>query len=1205
LTRPFDKHLDSDELDKLVSPQGTSASGSEQLSEQDLGEAQRHVESCQACSRKVQVYKSVQGEILRMRAPNPSPPTAECIGDAEWLEVAAGLYPDAKTRELMKHAAQCGHCGPLLKKAAETLLDETTPSEETLLTSLSSARPEWQKNMAATLRDSVGVRGSDREKKGGPQWWQTLFSGPRPAVALAGIAAAVMAGWLGLSMLRPPSAEKLLARAYTEHRTLEVRIPGAKFAPMRVERAAGGSSLDKSPSLLKAEALIADNLRKTPNDPAWLQAKARADLLDGNYESAIKSLQRALETQADDPALLTDLASAYFERAESADRAVDYGNAIEALGKVLAESPDDPVVLYNRALVCERLFLYTQTVEDWQHYLRVDPNGEWAEDVRKRLAALQEKLKKHAERLAEPLLTPQEIAATGPEDTAIREKIDARIEDYLNVAVTEWLPKAYPAGTQSDVATSDVLAALQAVADVASRKHRDQWLVDVLTSRPAQSPLGIQALSQGVQMNETAEYGSAEKVALASESYLAASTGEGPLLVRARLEHLIAVNRRFEGTNCRQIADLAEKELGERPYMWIRAQLLLERANCAGAGGTARFNREQALAALRLAEAHAYQYVRLRALGSVAGWDANPTRSFAVDLDGLRLYWASVTSPSRAYQFLAAMAILAEDRNRWKFATVLNQEAVVAIAAAKRPAIEAAARSWLGRAAYRAGYGDLAAQEWERSREMFRTIPADQAVRSALAELAVDLAKVDLDNGNITNAAAELADAAPRFSEFGLHRLSIEYYATLGRLRERLNERDDAERAFGEAALRSEQEASSAKSVFEQIRRSSTCELCYRSIVRLRLEAGDTTGAQAAWEHYRNLGSETGKTESSTSAAINLPPDAALYSLVDIDDRVVAWLTTSNGTEFRELSVSRSELQHTAERFAAACSDSASSLENIRLDGHKLHAWLLASLAERIRTVHLLIIDEDPGLPLVPFEALVDDNGRYLAESHAIAYTLGTAFLRRSLPTAARLLAGKALVVASTMPADGSAGAIPLPEAIREARDVATRFPQSSLLEGSEARISEIERKLDGVSVFHYAGHASATPGHTGLLLAADPDADDSQLSKFTPEHVAISKLRNLDLVVLSACSTAQLPEEDSPDIAGLSQDFLLAGGKVVLGNKWAADSSASELQMHAFYDSLLEGSSAADALNQAQSQLRARQNFKHPFFWCAPSVWL
>jgi tetratricopeptide (TPR) repeat protein len=90
---------------------------------------------------------------------------------------------------------------------------------------------------------------------------------------------------------------------------------------------------------LKVEALIGENLTKHPNDPAWLEAKARADLLDGNYESAIRSLQRALEAQPDSPQLLTDPGSAYFLRAKSADRALDYGNAIEYPGKALARSP--------------------------------------------------------------------------------------------------------------------------------------------------------------------------------------------------------------------------------------------------------------------------------------------------------------------------------------------------------------------------------------------------------------------------------------------------------------------------------------------------------------------------------------------------------------------------------------------------------------------------------------------------------------------------------------------------------------------------------------------------------------------------------------------------------------------------------------------------------------------------------------------------
>jgi hypothetical protein len=58
----------------------------------------------------------------------------------------------------MKHAAQCGHCGPLKKNAAEMLADEVTPSVEMLLASLSSGRPDWQRHMAETLPGSTRHR---------------------------------------------------------------------------------------------------------------------------------------------------------------------------------------------------------------------------------------------------------------------------------------------------------------------------------------------------------------------------------------------------------------------------------------------------------------------------------------------------------------------------------------------------------------------------------------------------------------------------------------------------------------------------------------------------------------------------------------------------------------------------------------------------------------------------------------------------------------------------------------------------------------------------------------------------------------------------------------------------------------------------------------------------------------------------------------
>ena len=348
-----------------------------------------------------------------------------------------------------------------------------------------------------------------------------------------------MISWVGLRLLRPVSVEQLLAEAYTERRTLEVRIPGAKFAPMRLERGASGSNLDKPPSLLKAEDLIGENLQKNPNDPAWLQAKARADLLDGNYESAIKSLQLALEIQPESPPLLTDLASAYFERAGALNRPIDYGNAVEILGKTLAKSPDNPVALFNRAISSEKLFLYTQAVEDWEHYLRVEPNGDWADNARNRLAALREKLRQHDRSQSEPLIKPSEIAHGRTDDIAVHAKIDARIEEYLHIAVTEWLPQAFPLPPSEQSSAGEARTALAALGAITEELHGDSWLASLLKSpQGAGFAPAVQALGAAVRSNDKGDYSRGRDLAdRAAQLFRLANNPEGEL--RSRAEEVV------------------------------------------------------------------------------------------------------------------------------------------------------------------------------------------------------------------------------------------------------------------------------------------------------------------------------------------------------------------------------------------------------------------------------------------------------------------------------------------------------------------------------------------------------------------------------------------------------------------------------------------------------------------------------------------
>jgi hypothetical protein len=297
LTRPLDRHLDGGELDALVTSQASGVSVAGLLSEEAVRGAQRHVESCQDCDRKVQMHRSAQSAISLRAMSGQTAESPHCPDETEWVKVAAGLLEETQAKERMNHAAQCGHCGPLLKSAVRSLSDATTPEEEATLANLTSAQPAWQAQMARTLTIAADPR---RRREPAHSLWKNLFHWPRFSFAITASVVLIAAVWIGMRMLRPPSAGQLIAQAYTERRTIEMRLTGAKHAPLSaVERSGAASNFDKPESLLKAEALIGEGLRNSPNDPALLDAKARAELLDGNYSSAISDLQLALEEKPD------------------------------------------------------------------------------------------------------------------------------------------------------------------------------------------------------------------------------------------------------------------------------------------------------------------------------------------------------------------------------------------------------------------------------------------------------------------------------------------------------------------------------------------------------------------------------------------------------------------------------------------------------------------------------------------------------------------------------------------------------------------------------------------------------------------------------------------------------------------------------------------------------------------------------------------
>ena len=306
--------------------------------------------------------------LSRLRTGTPAAPGTDCPKEQDLLEAASGILRGDGADAVLRHAASCDHCGPLLRQALDDFSGDVSAEEEELL---ERAKPPKIPSLGAEMRSKV-------------------LTMPRlPVWSYAACAAALGAVAVLIPMWEQPSVDSLLASAYTAQRTFDLRIPGARYAPLRLERGSDRSRLDHPSALLDSEARIARELTKRPRSAVWLAARGRAELLERDYDSSIATLEQALAQKPSSVPITIDLGSAYFERGESRRSDVDYSLAAGTLSRVLQAKPDDAVALFNRAIVLERLHQYDRAMEDWQHYLRVETDREWIGEAKQRIADLE------------------------------------------------------------------------------------------------------------------------------------------------------------------------------------------------------------------------------------------------------------------------------------------------------------------------------------------------------------------------------------------------------------------------------------------------------------------------------------------------------------------------------------------------------------------------------------------------------------------------------------------------------------------------------------------------------------------------------------------------------------------------------------------------------------------------------------------------
>ena len=308
-----------------------------------------------------------------------------------------------------------------------------------------------------------------------------------------------------------------------------------------------------------------------------------------------------------------------------------------------------------------------------------------------------------------------------------------------------------------------------------------------------------------------------------------------------------------------------------------------------------------------------------------------------------------------------------------------------------------------------------------------------------------------------------------------------------------------------------------------------------------------------------------------------------------------------------------------------------------------------------------VLIAPDGLLNLIPFAALVDEQGQYLIERYSISYlTSGRDLLRlqTSQPNknAPLVMANPAFGKAATIARRGGESSRnspagnnealqvdltqvffqPLPDSEDEAVAIKAVLPEAVMLLRENATEAAL-KQAKAPSILHIATHGfflsdqkaaraeARGAGNRGSLRGSDlrlskwaayiedplmrsglalaganqgQSGDDDGV--LTALEAAGLDLWGTKLAVLSACNTGVGEVKNGEGVQGVRRALVLAGSESQVITLWPVLGDATKDLMIPYYQALRQGAGRSEGLRQVQLQALRSEHRQHPFYWAA-----
>jgi CHAT domain-containing protein len=271
-------------------------------------------------------------------------------------------------------------------------------------------------------------------------------------------------------------------------------------------------------------------------------------------------------------------------------------------------------------------------------------------------------------------------------------------------------------------------------------------------------------------------------------------------------------------------------------------------------------------------------------------------------------------------------------------------------------------------------------------------------------------------------------------------------------------------------------------------------------------------------------------------------------------------------------------------------------------DSVSLYNYLVKPVKEDIENAEIVGIIPFGMLDYLPFQALSEQtaNGRleFLIEQKGLVYLTNI----NQLDLALRNRKTKSFenTIAFGNP-DLKDPKLNLPYSRKEVLAIKDVFPNTPVFLEDKATKENFKKNWGQYQRVHLSAHVVFNEEGQFILLAP---YDTGKLS--TTDITELPPIEEIDLVVLSACSTAIDPFQKNPagiQLATLAFAFTWVEVPSVIATLWDISDQGTAILMNAFYKNLKDGKTLYTALREAQIYMIKRDDkYSHPYYW-APFV--